>query len=149
MFRKLILSAAMLSPLVLGGGTCLSNIDTGSTTVSAQTAYLAINAFNTVKGGATAYDSLPRCGAAGASSACNTLATVKAIDAAVRTATKPVRALQVLADAACGLPLGAGTTASNTINCAPVSITAYQAVEAAISTLQGAYAAYGIAAPTT
>jgi hypothetical protein len=146
--RKLILSAAMLSPLVLGGGTCLSNIDTGSTTVPAQTAYLAISAFNVVKGGATAYDSLPRCGTTTAVT-CNTLATVKAVDAAVRTATKPVRQLQALADAACGLPLGTGSAASNTVNCAPVSISAYNAVETAIATLQGAYAAYGIATPTT
>jgi len=129
-------------------GACASGPTPGATTVPAQTAYLAINAFNTVKGGATAYDSLPRCGVA-TSAACNQLATVKAVDAAVRTASVPVRKLQALLDAACGLPVGAGVTPANTVNCAPISISAYNAVEAAISTLQGAYSAYGIATPAS
>lgn len=143
--RKLFVASLFTAGLAgCSGGAALQD----ATTVPAQTAYLAINAFNTVKGGATAYDSLLRCGAA-TSPACNQLATVKAVDAAVRTASVPVRKLQMLLDAACGLPLGAGVTASSAVNCAPVSISAYNAVEAAIATLQGAYAAYGIATPTS
>lgn len=142
--RKLFIAGLFAAGL----GACAGTPQPGAVTVPAQTAYLAINAFNTLKGGATAYDSLPRCGAA-TSPACNQLATVKAVNAAVRTASVPVRKLQALLDAACGLPLGAGVTASSTVNCAPVSISAYNAVEAAIATLQGAYAAYGIATPTS
>lgn len=141
--RKLLIIGA--AALTLAG--CAGSLLTG-TTVPAQTAYLAVNTFNTVKGGATAYDSLPRCGAT-VSAACNQLATVKAIDAAVRTASVPVRRLQALLDAACGLPLGTGIAPSSAVNCAPVSVSAYDAVETAITTLQGAYSAYGIATPAS
>lgn len=141
--RKLLIVGAALA---LAG--CAGGVTPGATTVPAQTAYLSINAFNTLKGGATAYDSLPRCGAT-ASAACNQIATVKAIDAAVRTASVSVRKLQALLDAACGLPLGAGISPSSAVNCAPVSVSAYDAVETAISTLQGAYSAYGIATPAS
>lgn len=144
--KRTLLAGALLASIFLVG--CAGGVQPGATTVPAQTAYLALNAFNTVKGGATAYDSLPRCGP-GVSAACNQLATVKAIDAAVRTATVPVRKLQAMADAACGLPLGAGVAPSSALNCVPVSVSAYDAVETAITTLQGVYSAYGIATPAT
>lgn len=140
---KAILLAAALA---LGLAGCLSTSG-GSTTVSAQSAYVSINAFNALKTAATAYDSLPACGAAGASVACRNPAAVKQIDAAVRTGTTARNQVMAALETACGLP--AVTGATPLAACGPISITPYQALEATIATLQSAYATYSITAPAT
>lgn len=142
--KKLAL-ASVLS-LAVGLSACLSTTPT-ATTVSAQSAYISVNAFNALKTTATSYDSLPLCGSAGASVACHTLAAVKQIDAAVRTGTTARNQIMAALNTACGLPAVTGATPLDA--CAPISITPYQALEASITTLQSAYSQYGVATPAS
>lgn len=121
--RKLLLIAAMFCPLVLGGGTCLSNITEASLTTTQV--YVAAQAFDAAEVTATNYLSLPACVA-------HDVALCPAAGVLVSATRGGYKARRALV-ATCAASITAAACISD-----------YAAVTAAVNGLQSAFVTYSI-----
>ena len=125
--RKLAILGALALATVLSGCNTLSVISGAA--ISPQSADVAINSFDVLEASATAYLSLPTCGAPGATVVCKNLTAAAKIIPAVKSGRVARDQILALLNANSG---------------AAIPVATYNSLEAVITTLQGVNSAYNI-----
>jgi hypothetical protein len=125
--RKLAILGALALATVLSGCNTLSVISGAA--ISPQSADVAINSFDVLEASATAYLSLPTCGAPGATVVCKNLTAAAKIIPAVKSGRVARDQILALLNANSG---------------AAIPVATYNTLEAVITTLQGVNSAYNI-----
>ena len=125
--RKLAILGALALATALSGCNTLSVISGAA--ISPQSADVAINSFDVLEASATAYLSLPTCGAPGATVVCKNLTAAAKIIPAVKSGRVARDQILSLLNANSG---------------AAIPVATYNSLEAVITTLQGVNSAYNI-----
>ena len=125
--RKLAILGALALATVLSGCNTLSVISGAA--ISPQSADVAIKSFDVLEASATAYLSLPTCGAPGATVVCKNLTAAAKIISAVKSGRVARDQILALLNANSG---------------AAIPVATYNTLEAVITTLQGVNSAYNI-----
>ena len=125
--RKLAILGALALATALSGCNTLSVISGAA--ISPQSADVAINSFDVLEASATAYLSLPTCGAPSATVVCKNLTAAAKIIPAVKSGRVARDQILALLNANSG---------------AAIPVATYNTLEAVITTLQGVNSAYNI-----